>query len=470
VWLQKLIASGLTKDKINAIKLLPAERKLLDAVRKVFDEEYAPVADVMRRVYNQGVEKVNNYVPFMADWRAMDEVELFQRFAGTSSDAARNKANVDLRFTKKRVGGEVAIDLNIMDIFMKHTDNTSYLIEMGELSKSLGKVAGSKQMGEGVGEIGQRLLLDWVDVIARKGGGTSAAATPALDTLRRNVGAGILGLKLGTVLIQPTAFIDGMGFIGPKYAMMGASDFAKSPQWRKFVFDMPEIKDRLGGEAFLRELTDKNWLQRAQKKGFIPLQVLDQYTAGAVAAGAYRRKMVELGRKIDFAKVDKEALAYAQLAVRRTQSSGAFKDVPLAISRGALTGNRSVDRAILQFQNFLLTRWSRIRHDAVRVGINTQDPSNAIAIFTTIAFASLAASGMRLGANRTIDFITGSEDKDSIAEDIQKGWFYEMTGNVPFVGTIASVAIYTPHHISDRSILLIKDLTNCIKKFSFRWQ
>ena len=201
--------------------------------------------------------------------------------------------------------------------------------------------------------------------------------------------------------------------------------------------------NRRGWEFALRELTDDNWLQEIQRKGFIPLQKLDQMTAGAVAAGAYERKMIELGLEIDLTKVyNPEALAYAQLAVRRTQSSGAFKDVPLAISRGALTGNRSLDRAILQFQNFLLTRWSRIRHDAVRVGINTKDPKKAIPVLTAIIFASLAASGVRLGVNKIQDFITGREDEDTPTEDFTKGFVYEMTGNVPFLGTAVSMAMY----------------------------
>lgn len=439
--LKKLIETGYTKKQVDGVVLTENEQKLLNTIRKVFDEEYEPVADIMRRVYNQKVGKVKNYFSFMTDWKAMEEADISMRFGENIKEFTRK--NVERGFTVERTEGEQAIKIDAMEVFLNHTDNTSYLIEMGELSKMLGEVASNPLTRERLGTISQSLLLEWVSVLAEKGGMSGAKQIPILDTLRRNVGAGILGLKLGTVMIQPTAFIDGMGFIGVKHAVSGASDFASSAEWRKFILNMPEIKDRLGGEFALRELTDKNWLEKAQKKGFIPLQVVDQYTAGAIATGAYQRKMMELGRVIDLKNVDPDALAYAQLVVRRTQSSGAFKDVPLAISRGyGLVGNRSVNRALLQFQNFMLTRWSRISHDAIRVGIRTRDPRNAVAIFTAIAFASLAAANMRYGANKITDFITGKEDRDPYEEEIVRSFQYEMMGNVPFMGTITSTMLY----------------------------
>jgi len=442
--MDKLLASGFTKEEVDAVKLTTQEQEVLNKMREVFDSQFPEIQDVMRRVYNQPVEKVKNYFSFMTDWKAMDESEVFQRFGSQAPDQyGAPKKNVEAGFTKSRVGGAQKIKINAMDVFMQHTDNTSYLLELGETAKMLGEVAASPQYKELVGDVGQLMVQEWIDVIARKGGAAGVHQMAWLDTLRTNIGAGILGLKLSTVAIQPTALIDGMGFIGVKYGMKGTANFASSPEWRKFILNMPEIKDRMGGEFALRELTDDNWLQNIQRKGFIPMQTLDQLTAGSIAAGAYERKMIELGRAIDLtAPYDKEALEYAQLAVRRTQSSGSFKDVPLAVSRGALTGNRSIDRAMLQFQNFLLTRWSRIRHDAIRVGINTKDPKKAIPILTSILFAAATASGIRLGVNKIQDFILGREDEDTIEEDLQRSFGYEMIGNVPFLGTAVGMVMY----------------------------
>ena len=441
--IEKLIASGFSAEQINAVKLAQGEQEVLDLMRSTFDSQFPEIKEVMRKVYNQPVEKVKNYFSFMTDWKAMDESEVFQRFGSqTPEQFGTPRKNVEAGFAKSRVGGDQKIKINALDVFLRHTDNTSYLLELGETSKMLGEVANSPKYAELVGDVGQLMVREWIDVVARKGGAAGAQEIAILNTLRKNVGIGILGLKLSTIAIQPTALIDGMGFIGAKYGMKGVTNFATNAEWRMFIGKMPEISDRMGGEFALRELTDDNWLQGIQRKGFIPMQILDQMTAGSIAAGAYERKMIELGKAIDFTKYDPEALAYAQLAVRRTQSSGAFKDVPLAVSRGALTGNRSLDRAILQFQNFLLSRWSRIRHDAIRAGINTKDPKKAVPIFTAIIMSAIAASGIRLSVNKVQDFITGREDEDSIDQDLARGFMYEMTGNVPFLGTAVSMAMY----------------------------
>ncbi len=442
--IEKLVSSGFTEPEVNAVKLTAQEQEVLDLMRSTFDSQFPEIQDVMRRVYNKPVEKVKNYFSFMTDWKAMDEAEVFERFGSIGPEQyGAPKKNVEAGFTKSRVGGGQKIKVNALDVFLKHTDNTSYLLELGETTKMLGEIAASPKYAELVGDAGQLIVREWVDTIARKGGAAGASEIALLDVLRKNVGIGILGLKLSTVAIQPTSLIDGMGFIGAGYGMRGATEFSTDPSWRAFVGKMPEISDRLGGEFAIRELSKDDWLENIQLKGFIPMQALDQMTAGMVAAGAYIRKMEELGLAVDLAgPYNQEALAYAQLAVRRTQSTGAFKDVPLAISRGALTGNRSLDRAFLQFQNFLLNRWSRIRHDAFRAGIRTKDPKKAIPILTAMLMAAVAASGVRLGVNKITDFITGREDKDSVAEDLARNFIFELTGNVPFLGTAMSMAMY----------------------------
>lgn len=444
--IEKLVATGLTQDQINAIKLTKEEQEVLDLMRATFDKEFPEIEDVMRRVYNQPVEKVKNYFSFMTDWKVADEAEVFRRFGASPTDADGKQMwfgaptkNVETGFTKSRKGGGVPIRLNALDVFLKHTDNTSYLIELGETTKMLGEIANTERFAEAVGKVGQVMTIEWLDTIARKGGAAGAKQLEWLDMLRRNIGAGVLGLKLSTIAIQPTAFIDGMGFIGANYGITGMSNFLGDPSWRKFVLEMPEIKERMGGEFALRELTDDNFLQAIQRKGFIPMQFIDQIAAGAIAAGAYARKMKELGRVVDLSKYDDEALSYAQLAVRRTQSSGQFKDVPMAISRGAISGNRSLDRAMLQFQNFMLTQYSRIRHDAIGAAIKG-NPSNLAPILAYTALSALAASGIRMGVNEVQDFITGKEDdKDN---ELLTNFSREMVSRIPFVGNFYSTAVY----------------------------
>lgn len=429
--------------KIEAVSLSKEEQEMLDHMRSVFDEIFPEVADTARRVFNQKVEKVNNYFSFMTDWKAADQLEVQMRFGSDAPDLSVRRKSFRPGLIEERTGGEQAIKIDAMEVFQKHIDNATYMVEMSEHTKVLRNLVESPEYVEAVGEHGALLVREWVQALAEKGGITGSQQIRSIDWLRKNIGIGVLGLKLSTVAIQPTAIFDGMGFVGAEWVSKGVGDFASSKEWRDFVLSMPEIKDRLGGEFALRELTDDSLFQSIQRKGFIPLQFADQITAGMTAAGAYQRKMAELGKAVDFSSFDDEALAYAQLAVRRTQSSGAFKDIPLAVSRGVgLTGNRSVNRALLQFQNFLLTRWSRIRYDALQVGITERDPAKAIGPLAFIALATLAASGARIGANSAVDFVTGEEEEDTIAEQFKQNMVFEATGNVPFLGNIMGMALY----------------------------
>jgi hypothetical protein len=442
--LEKLLASGLNEAQVNAIKLTPDEQKVLDTMRATFEKEFPEIQGVMRDVYNQPVEKVKNYFSFMTDFKAMTESEIWERGGPINPEQfGAPRKNIKEGSTIARTGGAQKIKLNAMDIFLNHTDNTSYLIEMGEDVKLLSEVASSPEFLQQVGDAGTLLVKEWLDVIARKGGAAGAVEMAGVDWMRKNVGAAILGAKLSTILIQPTSIFNAAGFIGSKYTALGVTDFATSKEWRQLVLGFPEIADRMGGEAFIRELAGDDWWSKVQRKGFVPMQKMDQITAGSVAAGAYRQKMAELGLPIDFnGPVNKEAMEYAQLAVRRTQSTGSFKDVPLAISRGALTNNRSVDRALLQFQNYGLNTWSRVRHDAIRAGINTKNPKKAIQIMSWLATSILAAAGVRVGLDEVQDLITGKKDDKEPGEEFVQTAALDAISNVPFLGQVAGMAIF----------------------------
>ena len=56
--------------------------------------------------------------------------------------------------------------------------------------------------------------------------------------------------------------------------------------------------------------------------------------------------------KFDRNVVNQGAVQYAQKIVRKTQASSYPKDLPQAVSRGAMTGAHELDKMILQFQTF----------------------------------------------------------------------------------------------------------------------
>ena len=435
----KLERIGITEKDVAKIKLTKEEQELLDKMREVMDKSFPKIQDLMKELYNVDVNKVEDYFPFMTDWKAMEEIRVNERMVFPTK-------KVEMGFTKSRTGiGDQRLNLNAMTVFLKHSENVAYLLETGRTTKMLFEIINSKEFRDAAGNAGQAMALDWIDTIARKGGVAGNMQIGWLDSLRRNLSAGVLGYKLSSIAIQWTALIDGMGIIGPQWGLKGTQSFLTSKEWRKFILQFPELRERMGGETAIKEIinngVEKSFLERLQVKGFVPLQFIDSITASSVAVGAYQQKMSEMGKAIELdKKPNKEALEYTQLVVRRTQATALFKDVPLAISKGTAIGNRSIARLILQFQNFLLFRWSRIRHDAIRVGITTKNPKKAANVLAWIIISSFAAVLTRVGVNKLIDFLTGSDDDRD--EDIIQKLMSELAGTVPFVGNLIGIWIY----------------------------
>jgi phospholipid N-methyltransferase len=439
--MEKLINSGLTEKEAKAIELTESEMKMYQAMREVFDSQLPQVQEFMRKVYNQDVRQVKNYFSFMTDFDAMSETEIFERFgANVEEYGGRPRKTVEQGFTKGRVGGKQAIKLNAMTIFLRHTDNVSYLLNVAKSTKMLHEIANSQEYKAVAGERGARIVLEWLDTVARKGGLGGDRQLQWLDKLRANVGAAVLGFKLSSMLIQPTALLDGASKIG-KYAFIGANDIAYK-EWRKFLMDnLAEVRDRVGDDpSFLEEGFGR--LEKLRKAGYKGIQVLDSLTASSIAAGAYRKYLDEHGIALDLEKPNQEAIEYAQQMLRRTQSSSFFKDAPQAISRGNFFGNRSIDKAFFQFQNFLLNRWALVRHDAWRLGIKKGNYAKTVNIFTWLILANAAAVGIRIGSTAFIAGLTGDDEEKKDDETYFDKVVKETKGNVPFVSKIVGAYAY----------------------------
>ena len=468
--IEKLINTGVTEAEINSLELSPAEMELYETMRAEMEAIKPEIDDVMRTVYNKDVGQVENYFSFMTDFDAMSETEVFQRLGGNEmQEFGYATKNVEQGFTKSRTGaGKQKIKLDAMEIFTKHIDNAVYLVNMARDNKMLFEIANSPEFGKAAGDLGQRYTLEWIDTISRKGGKAGDERIAALDMLRRNVGAAYLGFKLSSAIIQPTALLDGASEIGT-WAFRGASDIGRSRGARKFVLDhFPEIRARVGDDPAYLEMGSNETINRVRDSGYYVLKKLDSYTASAVGWGAYLQKAQELGyvvRIIDngaddyatiftnkagqvfdgdeAAKIHQQALEYAQRVVRNTQASSFFKDAPRAITRGAFSGNRSVDRALFQFQTFVLRRWYRIRHDLLNAGIREKNPKKAFNIIFYLTLAYLAEEGLRRASTELVDLATGNDssanpNRDGYTEAVVKS----VLSTVPFVSQGLSMAIY----------------------------
>jgi hypothetical protein len=240
-----------------------------------------------------------------------------------------------------------------------------------------------------------------------------------------------------------------------RYAFQGASDIATSSQWREFLLkNFPELRDRIGGDIEFMEF-GSSAIERMEKIGFWALQKIDGLAASSVTAGAYQKYLDDNGLKMDFESPNQDAINYAQRVMRRTQSSAFFKDVPSAFTRGTLTGNKSVDRLLLQFQSFMLNRWSLIEHDMIRSGIKNKDISQAMNMFFWLAMAGFAEMGLRRLSKEIIAMITG-EELDDWSETFAKETVVNTLQNVPFISQ--GVSLYNYGNIPVPTLSLAQDM------------
>lgn len=445
---EKLKFTGITQEEIDGVKLTAEETQVYELMRKKLDAMFPAIQEIMRLVYNKDVVATNNYFSFMTDYDSMKDFEIQNTFG---DDAAQfgiennlpitgKQKNVQRGFTISRTGGKQKIRIDALGVFLKHIDNAAYLIEMGGDIKALGELAISPEYKDAVGDVGQEMVVEWVTLLARKGNVPGKIA--ALDVLRKHVGTAVLGFKLSSALIQPTALADGATLVGGGYVARGVTDIL-NPEWRKFLMkNLPELRERVGDDPGYMELGGDSIIGKVNEAGTWALRNLDLMTASAIASGAYTKSVEERGEKVDLSNPDPIAIQEAQLMMRRTQSSIFAKDMPPAISRGGLTGNVSVDKMILQFQSFMLNRWSLIKHDMWELGIKNGDTAKALNIATWILLANAAEVGIRHGAKELVALLLGlfgyKDDSKPWEDTIAKEVSMTVLGNVPFVSDAVS--------------------------------
>ena len=449
---QKLRATGFTAEEIDNLHLTKEEAEVFNLMREKLDGMFPAINKVMIDVYNKNVGQVDDYFPFMTDFDAMNEFQIEDMVGENLPSPDSKRKDVAKGFTKSRVGGRNAIRVDAMAVFLQHVDNATYLIEMGRDIKELGSLAQSARYGEIAGDVGQEFTVDWLDLLARKGRAPNRIA--ALDTLRRNTGAAILGYKLSTVLIQPTALLDGAAFLGGNYISRGVGKIATSKEWRIFLKkNMPEIRERVGDDPNYIEMGGDSFVGKATEAGFYALKKVDLLTASSVAAGAYMKAVESKGGVVDLNTVDADAIQEAQLVLRRTQASAFAKDTPLIISAGKLTGNASLDRLIFQFQTFMLNRWSIIKHDMVAAGIGQKRTAQALNAATFLLLANMAELGLRRGGKELIELLTFQDDLEPWEETINKEAVSTLLGNVPIISNIIGSLEYGSNPVPSISLV-----------------
>jgi len=447
----KLQSSGITQAQIDAVVLTPEEQSAYDFVRSTFDSYYPEIKKYSRDVYNQDVGKVDNYVSFMSDTNAMNELEMYDRFSGKTEEAVakRMTKTVEKGFLESRAtGAQYAIEKNIDKIFRRHMDDVAYMLTMGRDVKMYYEIVNSKEMRESLGDLGALAWLQYLDLLARKGGSDGAKRIAAIDILRRNMGAGILGFRLSSALVQLSAFGDAMATMGAEWATRGATSIATSAEWRNFIMDnFPEVRKAVGDDIAFREFGE-DMFGKVQRAGMMPLQFMDGLMRSSATAGAYQKIAQERGVVVDLTKPDAEIILEATKLMRQSQGSSFFKDQPLSITTDfGLADNKSINKMLLTFQSFMLGRWDNINRQIWRLGIEKKDYKKAISsLFWLLTFGFALEETLRRGGRKIINL--GRKKRDIREEEpfVQDVAFNALQ-SIPLAGQLASSILYSSNPV-----------------------
>lgn len=397
--LERLANSGIAEQEIKNIKLTLGEQKIYKFVRDTFESFYPGVKKYAREVYNEDVGKVENYVSFISDTEAMNDLELYDRF-GQRPEMAFGKMTktVEQGFRKERAKtSNIKLQLNIDKIFRRHLDDVAYMLTMGKDIKMYYEIVNTPEMRERLGDVGTLAWLQWLDLMARKGGSEGAKRLAALDILRRNIGAGTLAFRLSSALVQFSSFGDTMATIGAEWATKGATNIATSKDWRNFVMDnFPEVKKAVGDDIAYRELGE-DFLGKLARVGLTPLQALDGLMRSTAVVGSYMKLARDKGVTVDLKNPDPELIQEATKLMRQAQGSSFFKDQPLSITTGfGLLENRSLNKTALTFQSFMLSRWDNISRQIWRMGVKENKyPKAIMSALWLLIFGFAAEEGLR---------------------------------------------------------------------------
>ena len=445
--LDKLIQLGLKQADLEQIQLTEREMKFYDAMREKFAETYPHLKEYMARVYNKDIGSVENYFPMVTNWDEMSEVDMLQRFGTTEVDSeslspglsGRPKKNVIAGSTiERKRGAQQKIITNALVAYKRHMDNAIYMLEMGETIRTLGDVIKVEGFKESIGDYGYQILLEYIDLLARKGGKQNDPSVRWLDMFRKNASIGVMGLKLSSILVQPSAFGNGAADIGTEYALKGAAHLALDPDWRAFAIEnMPELKARVGNDPAFAEVDEISRYQKFKDFSMDGLKFFDAKTAATIAMGAYEKYMDDHGLEVDLNDPNKDALAYAQLKLRKTQGSNFFKDQPLMYSRGAFTGSRSIDRTLGAFQSFMVNNWNWLSYDfPERI---KRDPKQAVEAATWLLMAQLYTITAQALSKDILAAIFGGEGEE---DPFMKRLAFSFFNNIPFVSQLFSTIEY----------------------------
>jgi hypothetical protein len=327
------------------------------------DQLYAPLAALHKRVTGVDLPKVEakpltvqidgqapivlagGYYPVKYDpRRSFEAAKHVEESQVGLFETTFLRPDVERGFTQERTGYAAPVLLSL-DVIPLHVRETIHYLTHYEAVTQVDKLFRDPEVrqaiSERVGDEHYRLIRKWLAAIAND----AKPDVPAnwLDKMLRHLRQGTtlvgMGFRLSTMLAQPMGLFTTADTIGLTATLSGLRAITGSPQKMrqafKFAMDTSgELRHRMATfdrdvKAEIDRLTGATGpLDNVRRMAFAHIGLVDLTVATATWYGAYHQ-----GLK-DFQGDDAKAVAYADSAVRMSQSAGGVKDLS-AFQRGS---------------------------------------------------------------------------------------------------------------------------------------
>lgn len=363
-------------------KLTPEEMKAYNWMRRGLEVFYEKIQEARAAAGKEKFGHVEDYFTFARQMSLIEELgfsPIFSREKLLSNFMHRK--TTPLRFEKHRVGGLTRADLDAFAIFDRYAESATRHIHLSPAIAKGREMMNTFKDAEGNNWIlrdekpgAAKFLMEWLDFVAgQKKPQLPSLIEKGLTKLNKNLAFSILSANIRSALIQPTAIVNTVAEIGPKYTWQGVKSILDDSGMQKsnvlfsrqFDANVTESLSGLPGKIGKARQTIGNAAMK-------PLQFLDMQTAKATWNGAYKKALAE-------GKGERQAVNYADDTVIRTQGSAMPSDLSPA-QRTAL------GKSLTMFQTFVINQWGFLTRDVL--GIKNAKINNKLMLKKVAGFVA----------------------------------------------------------------------------------
>lgn len=351
----------LIKMEVEVPTLTEKEMKFADKIKDDLAKMFNRVNAARNVAGLAPIEGVKNYFTFLRKFSIAEELGfnpmVMPKEMWDKLDV--HPKSFTFGFGKERVKSDRSVELDAFHVLGRYNQAALRTVHMTPVIGKLQRIFEATEF-EKQDPVGYQYMQKTLDYIAgmKQASNVPAVINKTASIINKNVGAFILSYNIDSAFIQPTAIVNTLAKIGPKYAAEGVAGIM-SPSMRKFAVAKSKVLLGRIHDISVDEMkkgfygTYGKVRGKAIDVGTYPLRLLDYNTAMASWIGSYKHAVKYL--KMD----EKGAARFADDTVVKTQGSASRIDL-------APIQRTPIGKSATLFQTFVINNWNFLLDDIIK--------------------------------------------------------------------------------------------------------